>query len=661
MHILSFVFDAKVRSKSTLANQVAAVAGSVGDGPVVIVELDEDAVPRDRSPIEPKAEAAPTVARTSLGNLEATLGVLEDEGFAYAFVVTPFTADDAFETVLWGTDLVALCVGSKKADHERLGDAVGIIKKWHKPFFFVLDDVSSKGPKDSVVFYLAQHGTVCPVFVPQQRATAGTESVEVSPDNRAEADETLLLLWNYISDRCGKLAQTAVYADDVEELENRREYPRWQVRWDVSLIRNDERLPARLFDISGSGAGIASDAVLDHGESVCVDIPFVGHYSATIVRGKPGRYGLFLGLDAHEQAFLAERLEKVIAGAEQLQTEAPTSCEACAETVPDIDPEPAPDLDAPEEPAEVSAPAQAPALAIEIDDIPAEPAAAAPHGERARVIVVGNLKGGSGKSTIAMHILVGLLRSGKSVASIDLDAAQGTLSRYLDNRKAHAVTKGIHLPMPECHLSPRSEDEGLVEGLERVAQFVEVIVVDTPGRHNAVTQEALHRADLLITPLNDSFIDLDVLADIDPRNLTFIEQARYGDMVARVRERRRSNGGAPLDWLVLRNRLSNLDARNKRDMADTLAHLSLAMDFQNVPGLSERVIYRQLFLEGLTLLDLRQEDMGIPFTMSHLAARQELRTLLSSILATPAMSEQPHDGDDAEATVADSLTIPICA
>ncbi|MBM3566952.1 MAG: ATPase, partial [Alphaproteobacteria bacterium] len=54
--------------------------------------------------------------------------------------------------------------------------------------------------------------------------------------------------------------------------------------------------------------------------------------------------------------------------------------------------------------------------------------------KRAHVIVLGNEKGGSGKSTTAMHLIAACLRDGRSVASIDLDARQGTLTRYLSNR-----------------------------------------------------------------------------------------------------------------------------------------------------------------------------------------------------------------------------------
>ena len=66
-------------------------------------------------------------------------------------------------------------------------------------------------------------------------------------------------------------------------------------------------------------------------------------------------------------------------------------------------------------------------------------------------------------------------------------------------------------------------------------------------------------------------------------------------------------------------------------MADALASLAGYLEFRNCPGLSERVIYRELFLQGLTLLDLRKERTGVNLSMSHVAARQELRAVMQSI------------------------------
>ena len=66
----------------------------------------------------------------------------------------------------------------------------------------------------------------------------------------------------------------------------------------------------------------------------------------------------------------------------------------------------------------------------------------------AHVIVVSNEKGGTGKSTICMHLAIKLLQEGFSVATFDLDGRQGTLSKYIENRKNFRMAKGIYLPTP---------------------------------------------------------------------------------------------------------------------------------------------------------------------------------------------------------------------
>ena len=74
-----------------------------------------------------------------------------------------------------------------------------------------------------------------------------------------------------------------------------------------------------------------------------------------------------------------------------------------------------------------------------------------------RVIVMGNEKGGSGKSTTAMHVTVSLLKQGRRVGCIDLDARQGSLSRYVENRRSLIEETGLKLPLPEVRRIYRSE------------------------------------------------------------------------------------------------------------------------------------------------------------------------------------------------------------
>jgi chromosome partitioning protein len=137
-------------------------------------------------------------------------------------------------------------------------------------------------------------------------------------------------------------------------------------------------------------------------------------------------------------------------------------------------------------------------------------------------------------------------------------------------------------------------------------------------------------ADTLITPLNDSFIDFDLLAKIKSDGITVQGPSVYSEMVWSARQLRAEAGLAPLDWIVVRNRLGTQNMINKQKMADAIAVLSKRIGFRIAPGFGERVIFRELFPRGLTLLDLK--DLGInKLSMSNIAARQELRELVKAL------------------------------
>jgi chromosome partitioning protein len=260
---------------------------------------------------------------------------------------------------------------------------------------------------------------------------------------------------------------------------------------------------------------------------------------------------------------------------------------------------------------------------------------------RAHVLVIGNEKGGSGKSTTAMHIAVALLSDGAKVATIDLDARQGTFTRYIENRAAYAKRKGIELAIP-LHAAVQASGDAPDEkarfeaALEPAVTTADFVIVDTPGSDTHLSRLAHTWADTLLTPLNDSFIDLDLLARVDPDTLKVVRPSIYAEAVWKQRQLRAIEGSRPVDWVVMRNRLSALAARNKRDMGTVLEALSKRIGFRIAAGLSERVIYRELFLNGLTLLDLRRERGGPPLTLSHVAARQEVRDLVAVLNLPPA-------------------------
>ena len=261
--------------------------------------------------------------------------------------------------------------------------------------------------------------------------------------------------------------------------------------------------------------------------------------------------------------------------------------------------------------------------------------------QRPHIIVLGNEKGGSGKSTTSMHLFVAIARQGHRVGAIDLDSRQLSFFRYLDNRAAYAERAGTQLVMPElAAVDPSShamrsraaeEDHAnLRSAVEHLGRTCSFVIIDTPGASTPLSHAAHALADTLVTPINDSLIDFDLLGRIDPRTGKVAGPSIYSEMVWSARQVRAAEGQPPTDWVVLRNRMSTLESRNKRKVAGALAELSQRIGFRVIPGFSERVIFRELFLNGLTLLDLK-EDGPITMTLSHVAARQELRDMIRSL------------------------------
>lgn len=259
--------------------------------------------------------------------------------------------------------------------------------------------------------------------------------------------------------------------------------------------------------------------------------------------------------------------------------------------------------------------------------------------KRPHIIVLGNEKGGTGKSTAAMHLIVSLLRQGYSVGSIDVDARQGTLSRYIENRTQRQASKQQDLPLPEHkrlfkselpdRLSAESEDKNNFDEQLRLFANKDFIVIDTPGSDSYLSRLAHSHADTLITPLNDSFIDLDMLVRVSGDNMSILKPSTYSEMVWEQKKQRAIRDGGSIDWIVLRNRLSSLFSHNKEEMKKVLEALSKRIGFRSIPGFGERVIFRELFLSGLTLLDMRENNMNM--SLSHVAAKQELASLIDAI------------------------------
>lgn len=260
---------------------------------------------------------------------------------------------------------------------------------------------------------------------------------------------------------------------------------------------------------------------------------------------------------------------------------------------------------------------------------------------QAYVVVCGNEKGGSGKTTTAMHLTVALLNAGHKVATVDLDSRQLSFTRYIENRVAWNRRKGLDMPVPKHFKLERASGDSINDNesvelgrfqeiLREIEHSHDFILIDTPGHDSFSMRLAHSMADTLVTPINDSFVDFDVLAHIDPANGEVIDISHYANMVREARRHRRTVDNGLLDWVVVRNRMAPLASRNRRNMADSLKDLAMRLGCRLADGISERVIFRELFPIGMTALDdLSDDTLGQGPTLSHLSARQEVRALLS--------------------------------
>lgn len=258
---------------------------------------------------------------------------------------------------------------------------------------------------------------------------------------------------------------------------------------------------------------------------------------------------------------------------------------------------------------------------------------------QSRVMVLGNEKGGAGKSTLAIHLAVGLAQTGAKVGVVDLDLRQKSFGRFLSNRAAWLFNAGVEAVSPVEYAVPIAVAEvGKLPEAEAMARFEETfaearansdfVVVDTPGGDTPMSRAAHAAADLIVTPMNDSFVDFDLLGQVDPVTLDLVKPSIYSETVWESRKLKAAKEGRMLDWVVLTNRLAVAEARNRKRLDERIATLSRRVGFRVAPGLRDRVIYRELFPFGLTVADLSPEIRPVSVSLAHVAARQELRSLM---------------------------------
>lgn len=271
------------------------------------------------------------------------------------------------------------------------------------------------------------------------------------------------------------------------------------------------------------------------------------------------------------------------------------------------------------------------------------------------VIVVGNEKGGAGKSTLAIHIVCGLLHAGRRVAIIDLDLRQRSMAKFFGNRAAWLAGNNQTLPMPVepdmgdgKALARAGEPEQLARFEAAMVQAraeADVILIDTPGGDTLLSRAAHGLADQIVTPMNDSFVDFDLLGQVDPVTLDLLKPSIYSESVWEARKHRAITEGrhVTIDWIVVVNRMAVAAARNRQRLEERMEKLARRVGFRIGPGLRDRVIYRELFPFGLSVADLSNEVRPVAVSLAHVAARQELRNLMLALGLDGAALDAPLD------------------
>lgn len=260
----------------------------------------------------------------------------------------------------------------------------------------------------------------------------------------------------------------------------------------------------------------------------------------------------------------------------------------------------------------------------------------------AHIILVGNEKGGSGKTTLSMHISAYLLAHGYRVGTMDLDVRQRSLTRYVENRRAVASKSSRRIALPDhAALDLATGNDLEARHQFELKQFIDTlalmkgrndyIVIDSPGSDTYLSRMGHAFAQTLITPMNESFVDFDLLAHVDTDTLEVREPSIYAEMIWECRKARARADGTPIDWVVVRNRTTHIHSRNRARVDGALKALANRLGFREIQGLSERAIFREMFPAGLTLLDLTMEESNRSLTMSHVAARAEMAKLISDL------------------------------
>jgi len=126
------------------------------------------------------------------------------------------------------------------------------------------------------------------------------------------------------------------------------------------------------------------------------------------------------------------------------------------------------------------------------------------------------------------------------------------------------------------------------------------------------------------------FLDVDLLGQVNNENLSDSKAGVYSDMVFNCKKQKALNDKKEIDWHVIRNRISATNTINMQKVQEAVNKLSVKYGFKVISGFGDRVIFKELFLDGLTLSDANKSPK-VKMNLSLIGARQELRSIITAI------------------------------
>lgn len=224
----------------------------------------------------------------------------------------------------------------------------------------------------------------------------------------------------------------------------------------------------------------------------------------------------------------------------------------------------------------------------------------------APIILFANEKGGVGKTTLVFNTAIDLCNRGYRVLAIDLDFRQRSLARAIENRMASNRCLGLDLPVPKVCVLQQPSGPMLVQELNRLGSDRDVILIDAPGHDSPVARRAMALAQTIVTPINPSFFDLDVLGHFDPVSLKFRKPGPFAQAILDIRAEQMRRNLLPARWIIAKNRIRGAERSHNKRIEPMLAQLSDQLGLTIAEGLTERVAYRSLLQYGFTISDIKR-------------------------------------------------------